>query len=118
MPDLQSDFEEKFNTVKNNYITSLNEKYNILRNLKSCIFKDANLNSESSINAINEAYGYIHKLSGSSAIFGYSELSQISNKLELSLKEFIENNYSSNEKVIFENLEILLIEINKVIKKD
>lgn len=118
MPDLQSDFEEKFNIVKNNYLKSLEEKYSVLKDLKEGILQSGNLNSESSITAINEAYSHIHKLSGSSAIFGFNELSRISNRLELLLKEFAENNYLSNEKVVFENFEILLNEIKKAIKTD
>jgi chemotaxis protein histidine kinase CheA len=113
MINLQSDFEEKLNTVKNNYLKSLNEKYTVLKALKDLICKDENL-----INAFHETYGYIHKLSGSSAMFGFQELGQVSNKLELLLAEFIKSNYSSDKKVISETFEILLNEIEKIIKKD
>jgi len=118
MLNLQSEFEEKFNTAKNNYLKSLNEKHTLLGILKNLMFKTDDLKDENRINAFQEAYGYIHKLSGSSAMFGFCELGQTSNKLELLLKEFMENNYSSDKKIIYENFEILLNEIEKATKKD
>ena len=83
MNSLQFDFEKKLNIVKNNYLERLNEKYNLLIFLKDCIFKAENLQNENSFNSFQEAYGLIHKLSGSSAMFGFSEIGQTSNKLEL-----------------------------------
>ena len=116
MTSLESDFEEKLLLVKNNYLKSLNEKYNILNALKDSIFKAESLNDESSIKAFQEAYGYIHKLSGSSALFGFYELGQTSNKLELLLKEFIENGCLLDKQIIFEHFDILLNELEKAIK--
>ena len=118
MLNLQSEFEEKLNTAKTNYLKSLNEKHTLLGILKDLMFKTDDLKDENLINAFQEAYGYIHKLSGSSAMFGFSELGQTSNKLELLLKDFIKNDYSSDKEVICENFEILLNEIEKAIKKD
>ena len=115
MNSLQFDFEKKLNIVKNNYLERLNEKYNLLKKFKDCIFKAENLKDENSVNSFQEAYGLIHKLSGSSAMFGFSEIGQTSNKLELLLKEFMENGYSSDKEVILQNFEILLNEIEKAI---
>jgi len=118
MINLQSEFEEKLNIVKINYLKSLNEKHTLLGILKDLMFKTDNLKDESLANAFQEAYMYIHKLSGSSAMLGFSELGETSNKLELLLKEFIGSDYSSDKKVVCENFEILLNEIEKAIKKD
>lgn len=113
----QPEAEEKFKIVKSNYIKNLNEKYTFLGVLKDLIFKTDNLKDESLDNTIQEAYMYIHKLSGSSNMLGFCELGITSNKLELLLKEFMKNDYSSDKKVVCENFEVLLQEIEKTIKK-
>lgn len=119
MTNLQSDFDEKLALIKNNYLKTLSEKYNILSKLKNYIFNSSKDSEESKFaEDIKESYGYVHKLSGSSAIFGFSELSKISNKLELLLKNFIESNYSTDKNVLFQQYEVLLIEIEKILKEE
>ena len=113
MDSEQFDFQEKLNIAKSNYFKGLNEKYNFLITVKDCIFSAENLKEENSIAALQEAYGHIHKISGSSAMFGLNKLSKTSNKLELSLIELIKNDYSTDKKIILQNFENLLSEIKK-----
>lgn len=115
MPELQSEYEEKFNILKNNYLKSLKEKHDSLVILKNSIFNTEIQIDKNRTDEIQEAYRHIHKLSGSSAMYGFREISLISNKLELLIKHFIQDNYSSDEKIICENLEALLNEIEKAI---
>jgi len=115
MQNLQAEFEEKFNIVKNNFLKSLNEKYALLEFFKDLICKAENLNDEKLIDDFQEAYNCVHKLSGSSAMFGFNQLGNASVELELLLKEFIKNNQTSNKTTILQNLENLLNEIKKAI---
>jgi chemotaxis protein histidine kinase CheA len=118
MPDLKSDFDEKLNIIKHNYIKSLNEKFILLTNLKNSVNYSENTNDENSIKAFKEIYENVHKLSGSSAIFGFQKMSELSNKLELLLKEYIDGGYLSDKHNVYTGIECLLDEINNTVRED
>jgi len=115
MQNLQADFEEKFSIVKNNFLKNLNEKYILLKSFKDLICQTENLNAENLNEIFKDAYNCAHKLSGSSAMFGFNQLGRASVELEISLKDFIENNNLSDKKTVLQNLETLLNEIKKAI---
>jgi chemotaxis protein histidine kinase CheA len=118
MAEQISDFDEKLNVIKHNYIKSLNEKFVLLTNLKNSVDHHENINDETSIKAFQEIYENVHKLSGSSAIFGFPKLSEISNRLELLLKEFVDSGCLSTSSDILLNFESLLNEIKNILKEE
>ncbi len=107
----QSEFEEKLKIAKNNYLKNLYEKYTLLISLKDIVFKAETLNKA----AYDQVFLCVHKLSGSSAMFGYAELGKTSFNVELMLKEFIENDCSLHKQNISHDFEILLNEIQEVL---
>ena len=118
MTELKSDFDEKLNIIKNNYIKSLSEKFILLTNLKNAVNYPENTHDENSIKAFKEIYENVHKLSGSSAMFGLQKLSELSNNLELLLKEFIDGGYISDKHTVYRGIESLLNELKNTLQED
>jgi len=115
MPDKISDFDEKLNIVKKNYLNSLQDKFHSLKAIKELLKEKECAIIEANLDQLNEVYVHVHKIAGSSAMFGFKGLSVAANKLELLLKDFIKACPLVDQKEVQENFDLLLSEIEKTI---
>jgi len=115
MPDKISDFDEKLKIVKQNYLNALQEKYSSLKSIKELLKETGCKIVEANPDQIDEVYSHVHKLAGSSAMFGFKSLSIAANNLEMLLKEFISNCPLVNQDNVQETFDLLLEEIEKTI---
>lgn len=86
MYELDDEFSEQFKILQKNYITKLREKFTQIE----LIGKEA-IETRGEIDCLKNLYNFVHKLSGSSSMFGFAIIGQISNDFEIKLKQIIEN---------------------------
>lgn len=94
---MQNNLENKLKELKQAYLKKLED---ILLNFKK------NLEDTSSVD-IAELYSQVHKISGTSGMYGLKKLSEISSKFEMFLKEEKNNKPQKLKNKLFEYIKII-----------
>lgn len=81
---LGNDFQKDYLELKNGYGIKLKQKLDEIIQLEAVLF-----NESSGLEEYTEFYKLIHKISGSSGMFGFDKVSEKSNDLELVLKRIM-----------------------------
>jgi len=92
MYEFDEEFDEKFKILQKEYIIKLPEKIEQIEIAGSAVNELKN-----SDKALENLCKLVHKLSGSSAMYGFSLISQISNEFEVLLNQIIQNELCINE---------------------
>lgn len=87
--------EESFNLVRKKFMAKLPEKLLEINEIEKGLSLD-----NRNIKILKALHQSIHKLSGSSSMFGFAELGEKANELELYLKPIINNNCCTNDQMI------------------
>ena len=102
---MNDNLQNKLNELKKGYVEKLKSSVINLQEL---------LNNIEALN-IEELYGNVHKISGTSGMYGFNELSSLSTEFELYLKEIKNGDGSFVQSELNDKLTQYIISIKNVI---
>jgi HPt (histidine-containing phosphotransfer) domain-containing protein len=118
MTNAQSEFEEKLAQLKLNYLKSLKEKNEIIIELKNKMTEVSDFTTPDYEVLLRELHQHVHKLAGSSAIFGFSTISEISHMIEINLKQIIDENILADNKDLIKSLDDMIALVTKILNEE